>query len=44
MKLIVEIDDGTDRDRLMEILDVLASFHPYVRRATLTAETAADGP
>ena len=37
MKLIVDLDDATGRDRLREILDGLAAHRPYVRSAMLQA-------
>lgn len=38
MKLIVDLDDGTDRDELARILGVLAAHRPYVTGAVLTTD------
>jgi hypothetical protein len=37
MQLIVDLDDGTGRDKLMEILDTLSAYRPYVRTAIIVA-------
>jgi translation elongation factor EF-G len=44
VKLIVVLDDGTDRNKLVEILDQLAAHYPYVRSATLAADEEAEAP
>jgi hypothetical protein len=35
VKLIVEVDDATDRGKLEEILAALATFRPWVHQAVI---------
>jgi hypothetical protein len=38
VRLIVELEDATDTDRLQAILDDLAQHRPYVRSAVLEVD------